>query len=291
MNPLKSIVLGAVQGATEFLPISSTSHLRIVPAFLGWSDPGAAYTAVIQLGTTAAVLIFFRADLLRIARGFLGGALRQPRESFRRDADVRMGWYLIAATIPIGLAGLAFSSVIESSARSLYVIGTALIVFSVVMVAAERRGAVVAGAAGPPRRGGGGLHPRTIAEVRPRDAVIVGLAQTLALIPGVSRSGATISAGLFAGLDRAAAARFSFLLSSPAIALAGVYEFAKNAGALSGSDVLGYAIGIAVAFVVGYAAIAFLLRFLATNTMLGFVAYRVGLGALVLILTATSVID
>ena len=275
MDPFKALVLGVVQGLTEFLPVSSTGHLRIVPAFVGWDDPGAAFSAIIQLGTTLAVLIYFRRDLSSIARGFLVG-LRRPREAARTSPEARMGWYLVLATVPIGLAGLAFTGQIESGARSLPLIASTLIAFSVVMVAAERF---------RPAR-----ERRTQEQVTLADAIAVGAAQALALVPGVSRSASTISAGLFMGLDRRAAARFSFLLSTPAIVLAALFELRGEAGHLTPGDALEYAVGIAAAFVTGYVAIAFLLRFLATNTLIPFVAYRVPVGAIVLILWATEAI-
>src|SRR5215213_3095865 len=183
MSVLEAIVLGVVQGLTEFLPISSTGHLRIVPALAGWEDPGSAFTAVIQMGTTVAVLIYFRRDLWRIAVAWLDSVRRRGR---RRDLDARLGWYIVLGTIPIAVLGLALHDQIENGARDLYLIGSALIVFGLVMLAADRLG--------PQRRG---LETMTA-----RDGLIVGAAQAIALIPGISRSGATISAGLFAGLDR-----------------------------------------------------------------------------------------
>jgi undecaprenyl-diphosphatase len=272
MTLLQEIVLGVVQGLTEFLPISSTAHLRVVPAFFGWEDPGAAFTAVVQLGTMAAVLVFFRRDLAQIALGFLRG-LRRP--GHRGTLEYRMGWYLVLATIPIALAGFGFRRQIETGARSLYLIGAALIVFGLVMVAAER--------VATQRRG--------TADVTATDALGVGLAQALALIPGVSRSGATISAGLVLGLDRAAAARFSFLLSVPAVVLSGLFEARKFVADPAGTDVGGVVVAAVAAFVFGYASIAFLLRFLAHHSIAWFSAYRVVLGALVLALAATGAIS
>jgi undecaprenyl-diphosphatase len=269
---LEAIVLGLVQGLTEFLPISSTGHLRIVPALLGWDDPGAAFTAVVQLGTMAAVLLYFRAELWRIAETWLR-SLREP--SLRQDRDARMGWYIILATIPIGIFGLIFKDEIENGARNLYLIGTALIVLGLALLAADEVG----------------RRRRTMDDVTTRDGVLVGLAQALALIPGVSRSGATITAGLFLGFDRPSAARFSFLLSVPAVVLSGLFEL-KDAIGGSGThtSAAGLALAIAIAFVTGYASIAFLLRYLTTHSTGIFVAYRVVLGALVLALTAAGAI-
>jgi undecaprenyl-diphosphatase len=272
MSLIQSIVLGIVQGLTEFLPISSTGHLRIVPAFLGWDDPGTAFTAVVQLGTMVAVVVYFREDLLRIAKAWLG-SLRRPE--LRRELDAMMGWYLIVATIPIGLLGLAFKDQIESGARDLYLIGSALIVFGLVLLAAEK--------VGTRRRG--------IEQITTRDGLLVGLAQSLALVPGVSRSGATISAGLFLGLDRTAAARFSFLLSIPAVVLSGAFEFLTKIGDSGATPPGSLAVAILLAFITGYASIAFLLRFLTTHSTRVFVVYRVALGVIVLVLVATGAIS
>src|SRR5687768_10787265 len=178
MDAFQAIVLGIVQGLTEFLPISSSGHLRIVPAFLGWEDPGTAFTAVIQLGTMAAVVLYFREDLLRIARVWLA-SLRDPER--RSELDARLGWYLIIGSVPISIFGLAFQHQIESGARSLYVIGTTLIVLGIVLLVAEKVS----------------KRDRDLTTLTRRDAIVVGFAQALALIPGVSRSGATITAGLF----------------------------------------------------------------------------------------------
>jgi undecaprenyl-diphosphatase len=270
---LQAIVLGIVQGLTEFLPISSSAHQRIIPAMLGWEDPGAAFTAVTQLGTEAAVLLYFRHDLWNAATGWLR-SLRDP--AARGTFDARLGWYLIIATVPIGLLGLAFEHQIKTSARDLYLIGSVLIAFALVLLWADRRG----------------RHERDIEELSFRDGALIGLAQSLALIPGVSRSGATMSAGLLLGLTRPAAARFAFLLAVPAVLTSGFFElFGLVSGDKGGDAPLGYvALATAVSFAVGYAAIAWLLRYLATHSVALFVVYRVALGALVLVLTATGAI-
>ena len=273
MSVFEAIVLGLVQGITEFLPISSTAHLRIVPALAGWEDPGAAFTAVTQLGTMAAVLLYFRADLWRIARAWL----RSLRDrSARRDTDARLGWYILLGTIPIGIFGLAFKDQIETGARDLYLIATALIVLGLVLLVAEKVG----------------TRERSIEQLTTRDGVALGFAQALALVPGVSRSGATITAGLFLGLDRPSAARFSFLLSVPAVVLSGLLELSSIASGEEGQQVGAGALALAtlLAFVSGYAAIAFLLRYLATHSTVVFVVYRVALGILVLALTASGAI-
>ena len=278
MSTFESIVLGVVQGLTEFLPISSTGHLRIVPAFVGWDDPGAAFTAVTQLGTMAAVVLFFREDLVRVGLAWLRSlpVLRADRHA-RLGLDARLGWYILFATIPIGIFGLAFKDQIETGARDLYLIGSAMIVVGLVLLAAEEVS----------------KRDRGIQDIEARDAVGVGLAQTLALVPGVSRSGSTIAAGLFLGLDRPAAARFSFLLSIPAVVLSGLFELL---GIITGSEQQDVAtsklvISTLCAFVVGYAAIAWLLRFLVSHSTLVFVVYRVAVGVTVLVLAATGAIQ
>jgi undecaprenyl-diphosphatase len=270
MSELQALLLGIVQGLTEFLPISSSGHLRIVPALLGWDDPGAGFTAVIQLGTMAAVLLYFRGDLWRIASAWLR-ELRVP--SGRRSHDAKLGWYIILGTIPISIFGVAFKDQIESGARDLYLIGSALILFSFVMLLAERVGS----------------HRRPVAELNAKDGLFIGVAQALALIPGVSRSGATISAGLFRNFDRAAAARYSFLLSVPAVVLSGLFELREIGN--DGASVAATATATLAAFGSGYLAIAWLLRYLATHTLEIFVAYRIPLGALVLVLAATGAIS
>jgi undecaprenyl-diphosphatase len=271
MSLLEAIVLGIVQGLTEFLPISSSGHLRIVPALFGWEDPGTAFTAVIQLGTMAAVVIYFWKDLWRITTAWLA-SLRDP--SRRRELDARMGWYLIVATIPIGILGLAFKDQIESGARNLWLIAGTLIVMGLVLLYAEK----VA------------TRRKTLHDVDTRDGVAIGLAQSLALVPGVSRSGATISAGLFLGYTRADAARFSFLLSIPAVVLSGVFSL-KDLGAGDSPGAGPTIVATVVSFVVGYAAIAWLLKYLVTHSTKVFVTYRVALGLLLIVLLATGTID
>ena len=270
MSTFEAIVLGIVQGLTEFLPVSSSGHLRIVPALFGWEDPGTSFTAVIQLGTMAAVVIYFWKDLWRITTAWFA-SLRDP--SRRSDLDARMGWYLIVATIPIGILGLAFKDQIESGARDLRLVATTLIVLGLVLLYAEH----VA------------TRRKALADVDTRDGVAIGLAQSMALVPGVSRSGATISAGLFLGYTREDAARFSFLLSIPAVVLSGLFSL-KDVGAGDGPPVTATVVATVVSFVVGYAAIAWLLKFLVTHSTKVFVAYRIGLGALLIVLLATNAI-
>jgi undecaprenyl-diphosphatase len=271
VSAFQAIVLGIVQGLTEFLPVSSTAHLRIVPAFCGWADPGSAFTAVVQLGTMAAVLIYFRDDLWRIVSTWLR-SLRDP--ALRGHIDARMGWYIGLGTVPIAILGFIFRDQIESGGRNLYLIGCALIVLGLVLLYAEH----VA------------RRTRELPEINRADATFIGLAQACALVPGVSRSGSTISAGLFRGFDRASAARYSFLLSVPAVVLSGLFEARKIGGAHSaaaGPTI----IATLLAFLVGYASIAWMLRYLARHSTAVFVAYRVGMGALVLVLTAAGAIS
>jgi undecaprenyl-diphosphatase len=271
VSAFEAIVLGIVQGLTEFLPISSTAHLRIVPAFAGWEDPGAAFTAVVQLGTMAAVLLYFRDELWKIARALLVG-LRDPEA--RRTLDFRLGVYIILGTIPIGIFGLIFKDQIETGARNLTLIGCTLIVLGLLLLAAEKVAS----------------HTRDLASLNARDGVVMGLAQACALVPGVSRSGSTITAGLFLGLKRVDAARYSFLLSVPAVVLSGLFEL-RHVGEGQGAAAVPTLIATLVAFGVGYASIAFLLRYLGNHSTAVFVAYRVILGSLVLILVAAGAIS
>jgi undecaprenyl-diphosphatase len=262
LSAFEAIVLGIVQGLTEFLPISSTAHLRIVPAFAGWDDPGAAFTAVVQLGTMAAVLLYFRRDLWRIARASLA-ALRD--RGARRSTDARLGLYIVLGTIPIGILGLIFKDQVENGARDLTLIGCALIALGLLLLVAERAAS----------------HRRDLDDLR---------AQAAALVPGVSRSGSTLTAGLFLGFDRVAAARYSFLLSVPAVVLSGLFEL-RHVGDGRHAAALPTAIATLAAFVVGYASIAFLLRYLTSHTTVLFVVYRVVLGVVVLALVAGGAID
>ena len=271
MPALQAIVLGIVQGLTEFLPISSTGHLRIVPAFLGWEDPGAAFTAVTQLGTLAAVLLYFRHDLSEIIRGLWAG-LRDP--AARGTQEFKVGLLIGIGTVPIAVFGFLFRNQIDSGARSLYLIGSTLIVLGLLLLGAERVS----------------RRDRQIESLTMRDGIIIGFAQALALVPGVSRSGATLTAGLFLNFDRAAAARYSFLLSIPAVVLSGLFEL-RDIGGEGAASPGATAIATLLAFVVGYASIAFLLRFLVTHSTGVFVAYRVGLGALVLVLVSSGAIS
>ncbi|MGH2907615.1 MAG: undecaprenyl-diphosphate phosphatase [Solirubrobacterales bacterium] len=273
MSIFEAIILGIVQGLTEFLPISSSGHLRIVPAIAGWKDPGSAFTAVIQLGTMAAVVLYFRKDIVEITTAFIRGLLRREREE---DAEhIKMGWYLALGTLPIIVFGVLFKDQIETGARNLYLIGSALIVFGLLL------GVVDATA----------KRVRELDSLNRVDAAIVGFAQSLALVPGVSRSGATITFGLLRGFTRQDAARFSFLLSIPAVVLSGLYELKDAVGHSTGAGTLSLVVATVAAFITGYWSIAFLLRWLGEHSMAIFVAYRLVLGVLVIGLTAGGLIS
>lgn len=266
----KAVFLGTLQGLTEFLPISSSAHLRIFPELFGWGDPGAAFTAVIQIGTELAVLIYFRKDIWRIATAWLR-SLVNPE--YRGHIDARMGWYVIVGSIPIVFLGILLKDVIESDFRNLWVIGTALIVLGIILGVADRIS----------------RDNRAMNALGLRDAVLMGAAQACALIPGVSRSGATISMGRLLGFERETATRFAFLLAIPAVVGAGLFEMKEIP---NGANSYGWGPTITatvVSFVVGYLTIAWLLRYVSTRSYLPFVAYRVMLGAGVLILLATGV--
>lgn len=262
-----ALVLGVVQGLTEFLPISSTAHLKVVPVLLGWGDPGVAYTAVIQLGSIAAVLGYFRADL----RSVLGAMARAWRRGSWRDPDARLGLAIALGTVPILVGGLAlkrfFPDYDHSALRSLTSIGVVSMVMASLLAVAEIVGA---------RR-------RQLDSVRPADGLLVGLAQALALVPGVSRSGSTLTASLLDGWQRAAAARFSFLLGIPAISLAGLVEVKDALGSRSSGGLIPTLVGVGTAALVSWLAIAWLLRFLRNHSTWVFVAYRLLFGLVLLI--------
>jgi len=279
MSLIEAVVLGIVQGLTEFLPISSTAHLRLVPALLGWKDPGAAYSAVIQCGTLAAVCIAMRHDILRLAAGFLAG-IRSGRPL--ASPDSRASLLIILGTVPIVVVGFAARHLIRGEARRLEVVTAAVLLATVVMAAAEwiawRRA----------RRGG--RSRAGLEAVTPTDGLTMGLAQVLALVPGTSRSGITISAGMATGLDRATAARFSFLLSLPAVAAAGLLEAWQQRHAIfgSGPDTAHAVVGMLSAGVVGYASIRWLLRVLTSHTLWPFIVYRIGLAAVLVWVLGSS---
>ena len=271
MSWVQVIVLSVVQGLTEFLPVSSSGHLRIVSQLFWGEDAGASFTAMIQLGTELAVLVFFAKDIWRILTAWFAGLADKSKRNF----DYRMGWMVIAGTIPVGLAGVLLKDLIRENFRNLWITATVLILFSLVFILAERRG----------------KKTRGFEELTMKDAVLMGLWQCLALIPGVSRSGGTISGGLFLNLDREVATRFSFLLAIPAVLASGLFSlpdaFDPQAGqAASGLQLL---VGSGIGFVVGYISIAWLLKFVSNHSFAWFAAYRIPLGLLVMALLGTGV--
>ena len=260
LGVVEAVVLGLVQGLTEFLPVSSSAHLRVVGDLLGWGDPGAAFTAVSQLGTEAAVLLYFRHDIIRILRQW---SLSLARKVPRNDPDARTGWLVIVGTLPIVVLGLLFEERIEGVFRNLGLVATTLWVFALALMYADRTARA----------------RRTLDQLTWRDGLLFGLAQSLALIPGVSRSGGTITAGLLMGYTRPAAARYSFLLAIPAVVGSGFYQLA-TAGA-DAQPAVPTAVATLVAFVVGYAVIAWFMRFITTRSFEPFVVYRVVLAVLI----------
>ena len=269
MNPVEAAILGVVQGLTEFLPISSSGHIEIVGQMMG-GRPGAAFTAVIQLGTMAAVLLYFRRDLLAMARAFVRGL---TDKGARTTTEWRLAWYIAAGTIPIGLLGLAFEERIEAG-QTLRLIAAMLIALGLLLLVAEKVG----------------RRTRGIGSLTLKDSLVIGAAQAAALIPGVSRSGSTITAGLFLGLDRPAAARFSFLLSIPAVVLSGGFQLG-DIGGPGGAGSTETVIATVLAFVSGYVAIAGLLKYLTTHSTMVFVVYRVAVGILVLVLVGVGALE
>ncbi len=276
---LKAAVLGLIQGLTEFLPISSSAHLRIFPELFGWGDPGAAFTAVIQIGTEVAVLLYFRKDIWRIGSAWVRSLYDA---SWRGHLDARLGWFIIVGSLPIVVLGILLKDVIERDFRNLWIIGTTLIVLGIILGIADRVGGT----------------DRTIKRMTLKHSVLMGLAQAMALVPGVSRSGATISMGRFLGYDREAATRFAFLLAIPAVIGAGIFEL-KDVLACGGSTAAECAnayspmatlVATVVSFVVGYAAIAWLLRYVSTKSYLPFVIYRVALGVFTLTMLSLGVL-
>ncbi|WP_330257285.1 undecaprenyl-diphosphate phosphatase [Nocardia sp. NBC_00565] len=307
MTWVQALILGLVQGLTEFLPISSSAHLRIVSAVFFGDDAGASFTAVTQLGTEAAVLVFFAKDIWRIVLAWFAGVgerltkrgapdlplhdqptmklpvitaehARVLDERAQRELDYRIGWYVIIATIPIGVLGFLFKDQIRTGARNLWLVSFMLIAFALVIAAGEYYGRKI----------------RPLEQLTTRDGLIMGFAQCLALIPGVSRSGATATAGLFLGLEREAAVRFSFLLAIPAVTASGLFslpdafEPAGEGLNASGPQLL---VATILAFGVGYASVAWLLKFVGKHSLDWFVGYRIVLGLTVMGLLAGGVVS
>lgn len=267
----QAAVLGVVQGLTEFLPVSSSAHLRIVAELAGWADPGAAFTAVTQLGTEAAVLVYFRRDITAIVTTWTR-SLWTP--SLRASQDARMGWYVLLGTLPIGVLGLLLEDLIEEPFRDLRLVAATLAGFGLVLFLADRVG----------------TRRKELDELTLRHALVFGFAQALALVPGVSRSGGTLSAGLLLGYTRVAAARYSFLLAVPAVLASGLYKLTDIGGA--GAPPVGPTVlATLVSFVVGYAVIVAFLRYLARGSFTPFVLYRIALAVLLVALIGTGVLD
>ncbi len=278
MSIFQAIVLGIVQGLTEFLPISSSAHLRFLPAILGWGDPGAAFTAIIQIGTLTAVLIYFAKDIASITSAVVSGiANGRPLGT----PEAKTGWLIAAGTVPIVILGLLFKHHIETTLRSLYWVSASMILLALVLTVAEKHTA---------NRLRDGHRGKTIAEIDWKEAIFIGCAQAFALIPGSSRSGVTITGGLFMNLDRETAARFSFLLSLPSVFAAGLLELYQTRKELltSSHSILNLAVATLFAFVVGYLTIAFLLNYLRNHTTTVFIVYRLLVGASLIILIASG---
>lgn len=274
MNWFDAVILGLVQGLTEFLPISSSAHIRIVGEWIGVSDPGATFTAIIQIGTETAVVLYFWKDIVRIISRWFGSLTKKvPRD----DPDARMGWLIIVGSIPIVILGVLLQDLIRDQFRSLWIVATTLIVFGVILGLADIFGRNV----------------KQLDDLTWRDGIIYGFAQALALIPGVSRSGGTITAGRLMGYDRPSAARYSFLLAIPAVFGSGLYELYS---AFTDEAAIPIAwgptiIATIIAFGSGLAIIAFLMKYIQRGSFMPFVLYRIGLGTLIIVLLALGVMD
>jgi len=269
---MEAIVLGLVQGLTEFLPVSSSAHLRIIgPILPSGTDPGAAFTAITQIGTELAVLLYFRRDIARIVGQWCGSLLGKSTGS---NPDARLGWMIIVGSLPIGILGLLFQSAIETYLRNLYVTASMLIAFGVLLGIAERIR----------------VQERSIGQMRWRDGILFGFAQAMALVPGVSRSGGTITAGLMMGYTREAAARYSFLLAVPAVMASGFFQLYKSWGIAGPVSPFATALATAVAFIVGYGVIVGFLRIVSSRGFAPFVYYRIGLGLFLLGLLHNGII-
>lgn len=273
MSWLQVVVLSIVQGLTEFLPVSSSGHLRIVSELFFGADAGASFTAVVQLGTEAAVLVFFAKEIWQILTGWFRGLFNAEARGF----DYRMGWMVIVGTLPVAIIGFFGKDIIREGARNLWITATVLVLFSFVFILAEKFG----------------RKQRSFEELNMKDALVMGFAQCLALIPGVSRSGGTVSAGLFMNLDREVATRFSFLLAIPAVLASGLFSlpdaFAPQSGQAASALQLG--VGTLITFVLGYLSIAWLLKFVAHHSFAWFAAYRIPVGLAVMALLAFGVLQ
>ncbi|MFK4146068.1 undecaprenyl-diphosphate phosphatase [Streptomyces sp. NPDC004065] len=283
MSWFESLVLGLVQGLTEFLPVSSSAHLRLTAAFSGWKDPGAAFTAITQIGTESAVLIYFRKDIGRILSAWFRSL---GNKAMRGDHNARTGWLVIVGSIPIGVLGVTLKDQIEGPFRDLRVTATMLVVVGVVIGVADRLAA-------RDERGGRHRAPKqrkALEDLGVKDGLVYGCCQAMALIPGVSRSGATISGGLFMGYRREAAARYSFLLAIPAVLASGVFELkdAMESDHVAWGPTL---FATVVAFASGYAVIAWFMKYISTKSFMPFVWYRVVLGVVIIGLVGAGVLS
>ncbi|MEV7319566.1 undecaprenyl-diphosphate phosphatase [Streptomyces sp. NPDC093970] len=283
MSWFESLILGLVQGLTEFLPVSSSAHLRLTAAFSGWRDPGAAFTAITQIGTEAAVLIYFRKDIGRIVSAWFRSLFDKAT---RGDHDAKMGWLVIVGSIPIGLLGVTLKDQIEGPFRDLRITATMLVVVGIVIGVADRLAA---------RDEKGGRHRapkqrKTLENLSVKDGLVYGLCQACALIPGVSRSGATISGGLFMGYKREAAARYSFLLAVPAVLASGAFEVKDSVG--EGHVAWGPTLfATVIAFASGYAVIAWFMKWISNKSFMPFVWYRIALGIVIIALVSADVLS
>ena len=271
MDLIQAIILGLVQGLTEFLPISSSGHVLLVPAFFGWEDPGAGFTAVIQIGTVIAVLGYFWKDLLKILSQWVKGL---GSKDAREEQGYRLGWAIVIGTIPAVVLGLLFESQIDNQFRSPILVAGMLIAVGLVMWGAERFGS----------------RSKNLDHINNKSGFVIGLWQALALIPGSSRSGSTIAGGLFLGLDRVAAARFSFLLSVPSVLGSGLYKLYRERSDLLGDGLVPTVVATVVALASGWWAIAFLMKYLQTHSTGLFIGYRLVLGALILVLFSSGIL-
>jgi len=288
LSLIEAIILGIVQGVTEFLPISSTGHLTLAGKLMdligtpnhiistGNPEHWTAFMAVIQLGTLAAVFIYFLKDIISIVRSFLMENLKERKTFTNQSMDSRLGWMIIIGTIPVVIFGLSFKHLIEGSlTKNLWVISSSLIILAIILFIAEKTA----------------KFKKEIKDITIKDAIVIGIAQSFALIPGSSRSGTTITGGLFMGLKRESAARFSFLLSMPAVFASGLLELKESLPFIHGDMVLNLIVATMVAGISGYLAIDFLLKFLKKNTTYVFIVYRIILGIIILTLLFNNIIQ
>lgn len=276
MNPFEAVILGIVQGLTEFLPISSSAHVQIAQQLLGLGEMSrpqlTAFIATIQLGTEAAVVIYFWKDILRIAKAFFGSLVKLPGQTAESVRDAKMGWLIILGSLPVVVIGLVFKDAIENQLRSLWVIAFTLIGFGIVLGIADRVG----------------KRQKSIDQLTTKHGLLFGLGQALAVIPGVSRSGGTISVGLLLGYSRQAAARYSFLLAIPAVIASGFYEFFTTYKDLDPSMLMATVVATLVSFAIGFSVIVGLLKYLNRGSFMPFVVWRVSVGLILLVLLSTN---